>query len=198
MAKVLVIKSSIMGEESQTSQLIDQFLQQRVEHGLEDEVIIHDLAKINLPILDAEIFHALRGAENDSPSIQNIVKLSDQLIAELKQADLVLIGAPMYNLNVPTQLKNWFDLVVRARHTFRYTESYPQGLVVGVKAIVVSSRGGVHVGQATDAVTPYLTSVLGLIGIQDVKFIYAEGLDIPTLKENALKDAYAQAQRVAV
>lgn len=198
MAKVLVIKSSMMGEHSQTSQLIDQLLKQRVEHGLHDEVIMHDLAKLNLPVLDAEIFHALRGAENDSSSIQKIVKLSDQLIAELKQTDLVLIGAPMYNLNVPTQLKNWFDLVVRARHTFRYTESYPQGLVEGVKAIVVSSRGGVHVGQATDAVTPYLTSVLGLIGIQDVKFIYAEGLDIPTLKENALKDAYAQAQQVVV
>lgn len=91
---------------------------------------------------------------------------------------MLLIGAPMYNHNVPTQLKNWFDLVARARVTFRYTETYPMGLVEGVSAIVFSSRGGVHVGEATDAVTPYLRAVLGLMGIVDVEFVYAEGLDM--------------------
>lgn len=104
--------------------------------------------------------------------------LSDRLIAELKRSDLLLIGAPMYNLNVPTQLKNWFDLVARARVTFNYTATYPVGLVEGVNALVFSSRGGVHAGQPTDAVTPYLRSVLGLMGIGDVQFIYAEGLDM--------------------
>lgn len=107
MAKVLVLKSSIMGDHSQTSHLIDAFLKQRIENGVQDEVIIRDLTTLNLPVLDAEIFHALRGAENVSATIQQIVQLSDELIAELKAADLLLIGAPMYNLNVPTQLKNW-------------------------------------------------------------------------------------------
>lgn len=106
--------------------------------------------------------------------------MSDELIAELKGADLLVIGAPMYNLNVPTQLKNWFDLVARTRHTFHYTETYPQGLVEGVKAVVVSSRGGIDVGQETEAVTPYLKAVLGLMGI------YAEGLDIQVYRSNAL------------
>ncbi|MCU4575971.1 NAD(P)H-dependent oxidoreductase [Acinetobacter courvalinii] len=198
MAKILVLKSSIMGDQSQTSRLIDAFLKQRIENGIQDEVIIRDLTTLNLPVLDAEIFHALRGAENVSATVQQIVQLSDELIAELKTADLLLIGAPMYNLNVPTQLKNWFDLVARARHTFRYTETYPQGLVEGVKAIVMSSRGGIHLGQMTDAVTPYLRSVLGLMGIHEVDFVYAEGLDISALKTDALKDAHLKAQQMAV
>ncbi len=198
MAKILVLKSSIMGDQSQTSRLIDAFLKQRIENGIQDEVIIRDLTTLNLPVLDAEIFHALRGAKNVSATIQQIVQLSDELIAELKAADLLLIGAPMYNLNVPTQLKNWFDLVARARHTFRYTETYPQGLVEGVKAIVMSSRGGIHLGQMTDAVTPYLRSVLGLMGIHEVDFVYAEGLDISALKTDALKDAHLKAQQMAV
>ncbi|MCU4367607.1 FMN-dependent NADH-azoreductase [Acinetobacter courvalinii] len=198
MAKILVLKSSIMGDQSQTSRLIDAFLKQRIENGIQDEVIIRDLTTLNLPVLDAEIFHALRGAENVSATIQQIVQLSDELIAELKAADLLLIGAPMYNLNVPTQLKNWFDLVARARHTFRYTETYPQGLVEGVKAIVMSSRGGIHLGQMTDAVTPYLRSVLGLMGIHEADFVYAEGLDISALKTDALKDAHLKAQHMAV
>ncbi|MBJ8418517.1 FMN-dependent NADH-azoreductase [Acinetobacter courvalinii] len=198
MAKILVLKSSIMGDQSQTSRLIDAFLKQRIANGIQDEVIIRDLTTLNLPVLDAEIFHALRGAENVSATVQQIVQLSDELIAELKAADLLLIGAPMYNLNVPTQLKNWFDLVARARHTFRYTETYPQGLVEGVKAIVMSSRGGIHLGQMTDAVTPYLRSVLGLMGIHEVDFVYAEGLDISALKTEALKDAHLKAQQMAV
>ncbi|MFD2013317.1 NAD(P)H-dependent oxidoreductase [Acinetobacter vivianii] len=197
MAKVLVLKSSIMGDNSQTNRLIDAFLTQRAENGVQDEVIIRDLTTLNLPVLDAEIFHALRGAENVAAPIQEIIQLSDELIAELKATDLLLIGAPMYNLNVPTQL-NWFDLVARARHTFRYTETYPQGLVEGVKAIVMSSRGGIHVGQATDAVTPYLQSVLGLMGIHQVDFIYAEGLDMAALRADALKDAHLKAQQIAV
>ncbi|EHU3265047.1 NAD(P)H-dependent oxidoreductase [Acinetobacter baumannii] len=186
MAKILVLKSSIMGEGSQTNRLIDVMLEHRKDQGLQDDITIRNLAEMNLPVLDLEIFQALRGAENVNQDIQRIVALSDELIAELKNTDLLVIGAPMYNLNVPTQLKNWFDLVARARQTFRYTETYPQGLVVGVKAVVVSSRGGIHVGQETEAVTPYLKAVLGLMGIHDVDFIYAEGLDMQAYRSKAL------------
>ncbi|HFX6475847.1 NAD(P)H-dependent oxidoreductase [Acinetobacter baumannii] len=192
MAKILVLKSSIMGEGSQTNRLIDVMLEHRKDQGLQDDITIRNLAEMNLPVLDLEIFQALRGAENVNQDIQRIVALSDELIAELKSADLLVIGAPMYNLNVPTQLKNWFDLVARARQTFRYTETYPQGLVEGVKAVVVSSRGGIHVGQETEAVTPYLKAVLGLMGIHDVDFIYAEGLDMQAYRSNALDLASQQ------
>ncbi|MGP4771090.1 NAD(P)H-dependent oxidoreductase [Acinetobacter sp. PFS20] len=192
MAKILVLKSSIMGEGSQTNRLIDIMLEHRKDQGLQDNITIRNLAQMNLPVLDLEIFQALRGAENNNQDIQQIIALSDELIAELKSADLLVIGAPMYNLNVPTQLKNWFDLVARARQTFRYTETYPQGLVEGVKAVVLSSRGGIHVGQETEAVTPYLKAVLGLMGIHDVEFIYAEGLDMQAYRNNALDMANQQ------
>lgn len=198
MAKILVLKSSIMGEGSQTNRLIDVMLEHRKDQGLQDDITIRNLAKMNLPVLDLEIFQALRGAENVNQDIQRIVALSDELIAELKSADLLVIGAPMYNLNVPTQLKNWFDLVARARQTFRYTETYPQGLVEGVKAVVVSSRGGIHVGQETEAVTPYLKAVLGLMGIHDVDFIYAEGLDMQAYCSNALDLASQQVKEFAI
>ncbi|EXH48320.1 NADPH-dependent FMN reductase family protein [Acinetobacter baumannii 1412924] len=198
MAKILVLKSSIMGEGSQTNRLIDVMLEHRKDQGLQDEITIRNLAEMNLPVLDLEIFQALRGAENVNQDIQRIVALSDELIAELKNADLLIIGAPMYNLNVPTQLKNWFDLVARARQTFRYTETYPQGLVEGVKAVVVSSRGGIHVGQETEAVTPYLKAVLGLMGIHDVDFIYAEGLDMQAYRSNALDLASQQVKKFAI
>ncbi|ADY81299.1 (acyl-carrier protein) phosphodiesterase [Acinetobacter pittii PHEA-2] len=198
MAKILVLKSSIIGEGSQTNRLIDVMLEHRKDQGLQDDITIRNLAEMNLPVLDLEIFQALRGAENVNQDIQQIVALSDELIAELKSADLLVIGAPMYNLNVPTQLKNWFDLVARARQTFRYTETYPQGLVEGVKAVVVSSRGGIHVGQETEAVTPYLKAVLGLMGIHDVDFIYAEGLDIQAYRSNALDLANQQVKEFAI
>ena len=198
MAKILVLKSSIMGEVSQTNRLIDVMLEHRKDQGLQDDITIRNLAEMNLPVLDLEIFQALRGAENKNQDIQQIVALSDELIAELKSADLLVIGAPMYNLNVPTQLKNWFDLVARARQTFRYTETYPQGLVEGVKAVVVSSRGGIHVGQETEAVTPYLKAVLGLMGIHDVEFIYAEGLDMQAYRNNALDLASQQVKEFTI
>jgi len=198
MAKILVLKSSIMGEGSQTNRLIDVMLEHRKDQGLQDDITIRNLAEMNLPVLDLEIFQALRGAENINQDIQQIVALSDELIAELKNTDLLVIGAPMYNLNVPTQLKNWFDLVARARQTFRYTETYPQGLVEGVKAVVVSSRGGIHVGQETEAVTPYLKAVLGLMGIHDVDFIYAEGLDMQAYRSNALDLASQQVKEFAI
>lgn len=198
MAKILVLKSSIMGEGSQTNRLIDVMLEHRKDQGLQDDITIRNLAEMNLPVLDLEIFQALRGAENVNQDIQRIVALSDELIAELKSADLLVIGAPMYNLNVPTQLKNWFDLVARARQTFRYTETYPQGLVEGVKAVVISSRGGIHVGQETEAVTPYLKAVLGLMGIHEVDFIYAEGLDMQAYRSNALDLANQRVKEFAI
>ncbi|PTA80485.1 FMN-dependent NADH-azoreductase [Serratia sp. Nf2] len=195
MKKILVLKSSIMGNDSQTNNLIDRYLVERRANGHEDQIIEHDLTALDLPVLEGELFSALRGAENTSPRAKAALALSDRLIAELKGSDLLLIGAPMYNLNVPTQLKNWFDLVARARVTFNYTATYPVGLVDGVNALVFSSRGGVHAGQPTDAVTPYLRSVLGLMGIGNVQFIYAEGLD---MKPHGLAQGLANAhQRIA-
>ncbi|AMJ56594.1 MULTISPECIES: NAD(P)H-dependent oxidoreductase [Stenotrophomonas] len=178
MTRILALKSSLNGANSRSNGLIDSFLAQRRANGYTDQVVERDLADIDLPVLDAELFHALRGAQSPNDRVSDAIALSDKLIDELKACELILIGAPMYNLNVPTPLKNWFDLIARAQVTFRYTDTYPEGLIHGVRAVVFSSRGGVHAGQATDAVTPYLRSVLGLIGVTDVSFVYAEGMDI--------------------
>ncbi|MDX7734997.1 FMN-dependent NADH-azoreductase [Aeromonas caviae] len=193
MSQILLLQSSLNGPASRTNQLMKHFLQIRREQGHQDQVVVRDLTALDLPALDSPLFHSLRGAEPANEAIRQAVALSDRLIAELKAADLLLIGAPMYNLNVPTPLKNWFDLVARARVTFRYTDTYPMGLVEGVNALVFSSRGGVHQGQATDAVTPYLQSVLGLMGIAEVEFVYAEGMDLhPHGAEQGMREAHAR------
>ncbi|MFQ2704463.1 FMN-dependent NADH-azoreductase [Aeromonas caviae] len=193
MSQILLLQSSLNGPVSRTNQLMERFLQTRREQGHQDQVVVRDLTALDLPVLDSPLFHALRGAEPANEAIRQAVALSDRLIAELKAADLLLIGAPMYNLNVPTPLKNWFDLVARARVTFRYTDTYPMGLVEGVNALVFSSRGGVHQGQTTDAVTPYLQSVLGLMGIAEVEFVYAEGMDLhPHGAEQGMREAHAR------
>ena len=110
MANVLVLKSSINGETSLTNQLINEFLAARQAAGHGDRLTEHDLSAMALPTLDRPLFAALRGAVDPQPAIRKAVALSDQLIAELKASDLLVIGAPMYNLNVPTDLKKWFDL----------------------------------------------------------------------------------------
>ncbi|GGH62736.1 FMN-dependent NADH-azoreductase [Comamonas phosphati] len=198
MSKILVLQSSINGANSRTNTLIGSFLAERKARGHVDEVVARDLPGMNLPALDDKLFHAMRGAENPGEGTRQMVALSDRLIAELKSSDLLLIGAPMYNLNVPTALKNWFDLVARASMTFRYTEAYPMGLVTGVSAVVFSSRGGIHLEQPTDAVTPYLRAVLGLMGIDEVAFVYAEGMDIrPHGVEQGMSTAHAQIAELA-
>lgn len=150
MANILVLKSSILGQYSQSNALIDGYLAER--QG--DTIQVRDLATLNLPVLDGELAMGLRGGENLNERQQAVLAQSDELVAELKASDLVIIAAPMYNFNIPTQLKNWIDLVARAGVTFRYTETGPVGLVENTRALVVSPRGGMHVGNATDLVTP--------------------------------------------
>ncbi|RCL00630.1 MAG: FMN-dependent NADH-azoreductase [Candidatus Tokpelaia sp. JSC188] len=178
MNKILVLKSSIKGSNSNTSALADKFLAERRAKGIKDKVIEHDLVAENIPVLDGELFSALCGAKNLSKRAKEVIALSDKLVFELKTSNLLVIAAPMYNFNVPTHLKNWFDLVARARITFQYTETNPIGLIKGVCAFVISSRGDMYINYETDIITLYLRAVLGLIGITDINFIYAEGLNI--------------------
>ncbi|MGL5286112.1 MAG: FMN-dependent NADH-azoreductase [Aeromonas sp.] len=193
MSKVLVLKSSILGSYSQSNALIDVFLAGRQSKGAEDSVTVRDLATLNLPVLDGELAGALRGGDNLSDRAKQVVALSDELVAELKAADLVVIAAPMYNFNIPTQLKNWIDLVARAGVTFKYTETGPVGLIEGVHAVVITPRGGLHVGQASDLVTPYMKLFLGFIGITAVDFVYAEGMGMgPDAQAKGLAEARSQ------
>jgi len=175
MSKVLVLKSSILAGYSQSSQLADFYVEQAKAQG--KEVTVRDLAANPIPVLDGELVGAMRPSDTPlSPRQQDALALSDELIAELQAHDEVVIAAPMYNFNIPTQLKNYFDLIARAGVTFRYTEAGPEGLVKGKTAVVISSRGGIHKDTPTDLLTPYVKLFLGFIGITDVEFVFAEGI----------------------
>lgn len=118
---------------------------------------MRDLANPTLPELDGEVMAGFTAGDKPlTPHQQSTTALSDELIAELKSHDTLIISAPMYNFNIPTQLKIYFDLIARAGQTFRYTSAGAEGLVTGKKAIVISSRGGIHADTPTDLITPYV------------------------------------------
>ncbi len=199
MSKVLVLKSSILAGYSQSNQLADHFVAEWQAAHPADQLTVRDLAANPIPVLDGELVGALRPSDASlTPRQQDALALSDTLIAELQANDIVVIAAPMYNFNIPTQLKNYFDLIARAGVTFRYTEQGPEGLVKGKRAIVLSSRGGIHKGTPTDLLEPYLRLFLGFIGISDVEFVFAEGFGYgPEVAKKAAEDAKAQLSTLA-
>lgn len=191
MTKVLVLKSSILGDFSQSARLIDEWIATQREAGI--AVTVRDLAAEPLPVLDGEIAFGLRGGDNLSPRQAEVLALSDGLIGELKAHDQLVIAAPMYNFSIPTQLKNWIDLVARAGVTFSYTEQGSVGLISDKKALIVSTRGGMHRDSSSDHVVPYLKTVLGFIGITEVETVYAEALNMgPEAAEKGMSDARNQ------
>ncbi|EGQ9860712.1 FMN-dependent NADH-azoreductase [Vibrio parahaemolyticus] len=187
MSRVLALKSSILGDYSQSNKLVEDF----IKNVDQDKLTVRDLAANPLPVLDFAVATALRATEDLSQEQQVVVDLSDTLIEEVKAADTLVIAAPMYNFTIPTQLKNWIDLIARAGVTFKYTENGVQGLIEGKKAIVVTTRGGIHKDSPTDNVTPYLRTVLGFVGITDVEFVYAEALN---MGEDAASKGISDAQ----
>ncbi|CAM4149171.1 azoreductase [Yersinia intermedia] len=191
MSKVLVLKSSILATYSQSNQLADFFVEQWQAAHAGDEITVRDLAAQPVPVLDGELVGALRPSDAAlTPRQQEALALSDELIAELQANDVIVMAAPMYNFNIPTQLKNYFDLIARAGVTFRYTEKGPEGLVTGKRAIILTSRGGIHKDTPTDLVVPYLRLFLGFIGITDVEFVFAEGIAYgPEVATKAQADA---------
>ncbi|EGQ9699747.1 FMN-dependent NADH-azoreductase [Vibrio parahaemolyticus] len=187
MSRVLALKSSILGDYSQSNKLVEDF----IKNVDQDKLTVRDLAANPLPVLDFAVATALRATEDLSKEQQAVVDLSDTLIEEVKAANTLVIAAPMYNFTIPTQLKNWIDLIARAGVTFKYTENGVQGLIEGKKAIVVTTRGGIHKDSPTDNVTPYLRTVLGFVGITDVEFVYAEALN---MGEDAASKGILEAQ----
>ena len=161
-------------------------------------IIVRDLAADPVPHLDAERFQAfLAKPENRSESQRDSVAYSDLLIAELKRADIIVLGLPMYNFGVPSQLKAYFDHIARAGVTFKYTAKGAVGLLTGKRAYVIAARGGKYAGTPADTITPYLRDFLAFLGITDVRFVYVEGLAIgEASKEEAIRGARAEIGRL--
>ncbi|MCW7550314.1 FMN-dependent NADH-azoreductase [Photorhabdus sp. APURE] len=191
MSKVLVLKSSIMAQHSHTNQMADFFIEKWQTNHADDRIKIRDLAAQPIPVLDNELVHALRPSGNEMTVRQKeALALSDELITELQDNDVIVITAPMYNFHIPTQLKNYFDLIARAGVTFRYTENGPEGLLKDKRIIILTSRGGIHKDGPSDLLVPYLRLFLSFIGLTDVEFVFAEGVGLSP-------DAANQAQQTA-
>lgn len=193
MTTILQLNNSLFGEEGKSSQLADAFVAKWREREPETRVIRRDLARNPIPHLSFEAFAAAGTALDQRTQEQTqSAEMADTLIDELMAADILVIGLPVYNFNLPSTLKVWFDHVARAGTTFRYTSSGPEGLVRARRAFVFATSGGQYAGTEADFQAPYIKHFLGFLGIDEVLFTYAEGLAMG--KENG-RDAIAEAHK---
>lgn len=174
---ILELKSSIFADGGQSSVLANEFIALRKAADPSAAVIVRDLATNPVPHIDAQRFKAFGTPEDARDATQQqIVAFSDALIDELRWADVIVLGLPMYNFGIPSTLKSYFDHVARAGQTFRYTDKGPVGLLKEKRAIVFAARGGLYAGTPLDTQTSFVRTFLAFLGITDVEFVYAEGL----------------------
>ena len=200
MTTLLQINTSINNGNGESSRLARKFVDAFLSREPEASIVVRDVAAAEpVPHLDAARFGALTTKpEERNAAQQSVVNYSDKLIKELVEADVIVLGLPMYNFGVPSQLKAYFDHVARAGVTFRYTDKGPVGLLTGKKAYVFATRGGVYAGTPLDTQTGYVRDFLRFIGITDVNFVYAEGLAInPQSREEGLARATAEIELLA-
>jgi FMN-dependent NADH-azoreductase len=197
MSTVLVLTSSALGAASVSNQLVQDAI---ALLGLQDphlRVIMRDLGGNPIPHLTVESATALRGAEPANAAQAAAQALSDELVAELKAADTLVVGAPMYNFGIASTLKTWFDYVLRAGITFKYSESGPVGLLEGKRAIVGGGLYSEGPAKLMDSQEPHLRSLLSFMGITNVMFVRAENLAFgPEAREKAIDAARAQLAEV--
>ena len=192
--KLLHIDSSILGDNSASRQLSHDVVQAWTAAEPEAVVTYRDLASDAISHFSAATLVAAgTSADLRNAAQQHEADLSASTLAEFLAADAVVIAAPMYNFSIPTQLKAWIDRIAVAGQTFRYTEAGPEGLCGNKKVIVVSTAGGLHVGQPTGVGhEDYLKVLLGFFGITDIEFVRAHGLAYgDEARSKALNDANA-------
>ena len=191
---ILQINASARRDGANSTRVADQITARLQAANPGATLTLRDLAVTPHPLLDEAALGALfTPPEQRTPEQAARVALDDALIAEIQAADVVVLGAPMYNFGITAQLKNWIDAIARARVTFRYTADGVEGLLKGKQVIVVLTRGGIHRDTPNDSQVPYLQSVLGFLGMSDVRFIYAEGLAMgPDAEAQGLAQAREQ------
>jgi len=199
MKSLLQINASMNGHEGQSSRLADAFVAAWRRHHPDAAVTLRDLGADAPPHLTAERFAALTAKpEARSDAQRAVAAYSDALVDELRRADVVVLGLPMYNFGVPSTLKAYFDHIARAGVTFRYTPAGPVGMLNGKTAYVFATRGGAYAGTALDTQTSYVRDFLRFVGIDDVRFVYAEGLATGAQhREEALAAAQREIARLA-
>ncbi|RJG06087.1 FMN-dependent NADH-azoreductase [Noviherbaspirillum cavernae] len=194
MTTLLQINASIFSGQGQSSRLADQFVEGWRAANPDAKLVVRDLGQNPVPHLTAQRFGAfIAKPEERNAEQQVVVDFSDALIEEVRKADVIVLGLPMYNFGIPSTLKAYFDHLARAGITFRYTEKGPQGLLTGKKVYVFAARGGLYAGTPLDTQTSYVRDFLRFIGMDDVEFVYAEGLSMgEASKEKALGQAKAE------
>jgi FMN-dependent NADH-azoreductase len=206
MSTLLQINASINNGNGESSRLANQFVAAFHKSHPKVTIVVRDVAAAEpVPHLNAERFGAfVTKPEARSAAQHAVVAYSDTLINELKQADVIVLGLPMYNFGVPSQLKAYFDHIARLGVTFEYTEKGPVGKLTGKKVYVFAARGGVYARDGVNEGTPmetqtnYVRDFLRFLGMSDVEFIYAEGLHMsPQSKQTALEKAEAEIARLA-
>lgn len=177
MTTILQINGAARSQGSQSTLLATETAHRLLEKNPGAKVVVRDLLSTALPNLNDDVLGAFfTPADARNEAQKAVIAQSDALIAELRAADIVVIGAPLYNFGDSTQLKGYFDWIARAGVTFRYTaEGKPEGLITGKKLYITVARGGKYLGTPLDTQTTYLKTMLGFLGMTDVTFIYAEG-----------------------
>ena len=202
--KVLHLDSSPLGAASVSRQITAAVAGALA--GNSGAVTYRDLAAQPIGHLDGALLAAMRPAAGAAPTLDAAVSaelgLNETLVTELFDAEAIVIGAPMYNFSVPTQLKAWIDRVAQAGRTFRYGANGPEGLAGGRRVVIVSSRGGMYAGTAyetaLDHQEAYLRGVLGFLGMTDITVIRAEGVAMgPEAREKAIAAALEQSAALA-
>lgn len=177
--KLLQINASARRDGANSTKLANTVVERLVAAHAGAQVTVRDLAAHPVTVLDEAALGALfTPADQRSAAQAAVVAEYDALIAEVQAHDAIVLGVPMYNFGVPVQLKAWIDAIARAGVTFRYTENGPEGLIKGKTVYVALARGGLYRDQPHDTQVPYLKTVLGFLGLTDVRFIYAEGLNM--------------------
>ncbi|SMF72787.1 FMN-dependent NADH-azoreductase [Allosphingosinicella indica] len=192
MQKFLVIDSAVTGAQSVSRKLTDGLVSALA--GEEGAVVTRrDVGHTPIPHLTEATVGAIRGAEAESAEARAALALSDTLVAELFDADVIVVAVPMYNFGMPSTLKAWFDHVLRAKVTFQYGANGAEGLLKNKRAIIVSTRAGGYAegdGAAMDSQEPHVRTLLGFMGITDVEVVRAEKLAFgPEVAETAIADA---------
>jgi FMN-dependent NADH-azoreductase len=195
---ILHLDSSITGAASVSRMLSSEIVAAQAARHRDAKVIYHDLANAPAMHLSPEHLAVFQGGAVESAALGDDLALGGKYVEELIGADVIVIGVPMYNFSIPTQLKAWIDRVVVAGKTFRYTEKGPEGLLpAGKKAFLVTSSGGFYSAESPakflEHTESYLRGVLGHIGIKDISVFRAEGIGLgPEARSQAIASALGE------